>query len=262
MQIEFKEIPIFRFFDQEGRVQLGSIGRKIEVNKGDVILRSGGPVDGIYLVVDGTLNVSLPPDHRVVATVERGGTVGEMSLVEEISVASADIVVESPKAKIIMFGTHDILTLTKQHPSCAEALYRGAAVLISQRLRQTNKALQEHSGTGQKLIEQIMSQNKISNFLTITRSDVDDTSGAIVKKLASAIPMIEQILQAHPELKIELAELEQQIEDVFLLEAQKFDRISQQLFLIMQQFENIRRVAAGEAPTKLRGDTHLFDNEA
>ena len=152
--------------------------------------------------------------------------------------------------------------MANECPACAHALYRGAAVLISQRLRQTNKALQEHSGVGLKLIQEVMEQTSIFACLSQTCLDLNDTSSAIVTKLAAAVPMIGQIVNAHPELTLEMSELEQQIEDVFLMETQKFDRISQHLTLILQQFDNIRRVAAGQNPVAQKGDTHLRDDRA
>jgi CRP-like cAMP-binding protein len=47
---------------------------------GEVIVREGEPGQSMYVVASGRVAVVLEPDRRIVATLEKGGYFGEMSL--------------------------------------------------------------------------------------------------------------------------------------------------------------------------------------
>jgi CRP-like cAMP-binding protein len=257
--IEFKEIPLFRFFDPSARQKVTACFQKKVLTMGQVVIQNGESVAGLYLVVEGELAVCLPPDFRVIATIGRGGTVGEMSLIQEKRMASAQVSVCSPSAKLLFCGKDDFRNLIDNDHDCAFAFYKGAAVLVADRLRDTNQALQEQITSGQHLLTRILTTENVSRHLIQTKEDVEATGSNIVSKLVSAVPVLTEIKATHPELHGVLDELERQIEEVFLVESQKFDRIAQQLHLILQQYENIKRVANGFQPLQLRGDAGLFD---
>ena len=52
---------------------------------------------------------------------------------------------------------------------------------------------------------------------------------------------------------------QQQIEDIFLTETQKFDKMAQQMDHIRQHLENIQRVICGSEQTLIRGDSKIFE---
>ena len=138
------------------------------------------------------------------------------------------------------------------------AFYKGAAIALSGRLRETNLTLQSQIREAQKLVETLMERDHVANHLIQTRVVVEDTGSVIVQKLADVIPQLRELKSQHPEMAARLEELELKLEDVFLVESQKFDRIAQQLHLIYQHFENIRRVATAGQPLPVRGDKSLF----
>ncbi len=256
--IEFKEIPIFRFLDAESRLNLSKIFLSHTRFEGDKILTFGKEVPGIFVIVDGEVVVTSPDGKQKLATLGRGQSFGEMSLIEQTEAASANVIVQSPEVKLLFGPAAGFRQLLTHLPACAAAFHQGASLLLSSRLRNLNTRINEEISQGYSLVTSLLQRSDVSQQLSVTRKEVNRTGDRVVSKLMTLMPLLDNLQQKYPTARGDLDQLRSQIEEVFLVDSQNFDRISQQLDLIVQHFENLQRVANGGQAIPLVGDLSLF----
>jgi predicted nucleic acid-binding Zn-ribbon protein len=185
-----------------------------------------------------------------------------MSLVEEVETASASVTVHSAEARLMFCAASDFKKLLLDMPGCAYAFYKGAALLLSSRLRQVNSKLNQELSNVHSLIMEALKNSQLPRQLTETMSEVNQTGTNVVTKLMQVMPALLELQKKFPEAQRDIEDLQKVLEEVFLIDSQNFDRISQQLDLIFQQFENIKRVANGGTVVPLAGDRNLFKEPA
>jgi CRP-like cAMP-binding protein len=79
-QALLSEVDLFASLTDEQRRTIASATQMRTFGGGEVIVREGEPGQSMYVVASGKVAVVLEPDRRTVATIERGGYFGEMSL--------------------------------------------------------------------------------------------------------------------------------------------------------------------------------------
>jgi len=261
-RIEFREIPLFRYFEAEARQELPNWFSWKQAQAGEVILSYGKPVPGIFIIAEGEVVVTIPNFESPMAVLKGGQCFGEMSLVEEVETASATVTVHSPLARLMYCSVGDFKKILVNMPGCAYAFYKGAALLLSSRLRQVNGKLNEQITEVHGLISEVLKESQVPHQLTVTMSEVNQTGANVVNKLMQVMPVLMELQKKFPAAGPDIEALQKVIEEVFLIDSQNFDRISQQLDLIFQQFENIKRVANGGTAIPLGGDRNLFKKPA
>ncbi len=259
INISINEIPVFVFFEGEARDKLGEILEPQIRTKGERLLTRGREVEGLYVIVEGLCEVSIPNMSAPLAVLSRGQCVGEMSLLlDEVEAASADVIVTSDDAKLFFCSATRFQDFLINVPGSAAAFYQGASYLLSTRLRLVNSRLSEQLAVGHNLITDFIKDSEVHLHLSETRSELSQTGDTVVGKLMQLVPFIQGISKNFPDAQQELEALQNKIEEIFLIDSQNFDRISQQLDLITQHFENLQRVANGGQAVPLRGDRSLF----
>lgn len=261
IHMEFREIPIFQFFEAEARNELRSICTTMEKKLGDAILSIGKEVPGLYILADGEITISAPHFQMPLATLGRGQCIGEMSLIEDVNVASATASVSSPSATLVFCSASDFRNFLQKFPGSSAAFYRGAAKLLSSRLRHTDAILNQQIEIGTNLIVKIINNSKVNLRLNETKAGVNDTGERVISRLMHVLPKLDQIQQKSPDVASLIDELRHELEEIFLVDAQNFDRMSQQLDLIIQHFDNLKRVANGGTAIPIRGDVSLFGQQ-
>jgi CRP-like cAMP-binding protein len=260
--IEFREIPLFRYFEADARRELPGRFTWKQARQGEVILSFGKAVPGIFIIASGEVAVTIPNVDSPLALLKSGQCFGEMSLIEEVETASASVVVHSAEARLMFCSVSDFKKILVNMPGCAYAFYKGAALLLSSRLRQVNGRLNEEISNVHALITDALKNSQVPRQLTETMSEVNQTGTNVVTKLMQVMPVLMDLQKKFPDARSDIEQLQKVLEDVFLIDSQNFDRISQQLDLIFQQFENIQRVAHGGTAIPLAGDRNLFKKPA
>lgn len=111
---------------------------------GEHLIREREPVGALFLVTQGVVEVrpDAMPNHTL-ATFGPGDLVGEVSFVDGRP-ASASVVAVEP-ATVTALPREAMLEIFEADAALAAALYRGMALILSQRLRTTNAQLQAHA---------------------------------------------------------------------------------------------------------------------
>jgi len=120
---------------------LVEVGRREEVPAGRVLIYEGRSVDTLYILLDGTLIVSISAVERQIARLSSGEVVGEMSFIDSrppsatVQTLEPCLVLAVPRARLA--------EKLQQDEGFGCRFYKALAMLLSQRLRGTVKQLSE-----------------------------------------------------------------------------------------------------------------------
>ncbi|WP_205370839.1 cyclic nucleotide-binding domain-containing protein [Thermoleptolyngbya sp. PKUAC-SCTB121] len=119
---------------------LVQVGRKQQVPAGSVLIYEGHPVDTLYILLDGTLVVSISAlDGRQIARLSSGELVGEMSFIDSRPPSATVQTLED--STVLAIPRAQLAEKLQQDEGFGCRFYRALAILLSQRLRGTVKQL-------------------------------------------------------------------------------------------------------------------------
>jgi CRP/FNR family cyclic AMP-dependent transcriptional regulator len=116
-----------------------SLGRIRRLGVGQRLIAAGRPIDDLFFVLRGSLEV-VREDGARAATIGEGEVVGEMSFVSE-DVPSVSVLA-AVHSEILVAPRSAILARFDQEPALAARFYRALAVYLSVRLREATSALE------------------------------------------------------------------------------------------------------------------------
>jgi len=114
---------------------------------GETIVREGDRDASICVVAEGTLEVVKRAGNgeaRVIATLRRGTTLGEMSLLD--GEARSASVVARTEAELLVLSAQALDRLTREKPLLGVEIYKRLGRMVSRHLRQTSGRLVEALG--------------------------------------------------------------------------------------------------------------------
>ncbi len=129
-----KALYILGDLDETDIRWMASVGGRVRVAAGETLIRSGAPVETLYVVIDGAFAVTLDNGAKI-ADLAAGDILGEMSLVEKrpptvsVTAEAASTVLAVPQAAL--------RARLAAEPAFAARFYRALAVFLSDRLRST-----------------------------------------------------------------------------------------------------------------------------
>lgn len=254
MMVTIDDIPLFRQIEPAQRGKLKTLFTEIEKSEGDELLTHSDEVDGLYIIVEGEIEIRLPQVETPIARLGNGSYFGEMSFLEGSKTASATVSICSPNAKLLFCERKVLEHLINKDSEFAQSFYESAALTLSNRLRLTNQKINTEINVGMSAVSKAMDEAHITRKIEQTRSDLEETGVNIIRNLQQVFPK----LQTSPDIEDSIQKDLAQLQTLILLESQKFDRLSQQLDLIKQHMQNIKRVASGIEPLEVGGDDRLF----
>lgn len=116
-------------------------GHRCEMAAGEVLIHERHPIEAIYLVLEGALEVSIAAlGHQPLASLSSGEVVGEMSFVDK-QLPSATVTA-TETSLLLKIPTELLTDKLENDVWFASRFYRALAILLSSRLRGTVKQLQ------------------------------------------------------------------------------------------------------------------------
>jgi CRP-like cAMP-binding protein len=119
--------------------------RAYEAKKGAIIFREGEKGHFMCVLLEGRVNIlkeTLEREQKKVATVRRGKSMGEMSMLDELPYSATAKAVED--TKLLMITKLNFERLSEEQPIVCNMLLRQIARLMSLRLRQTTGILLDY----------------------------------------------------------------------------------------------------------------------
>ncbi len=131
--------PILAELTDSDLSKLAALGEMRVLSKGDAIVREGVETPDLFLVLEGSLSVTVgsPPTH--LATLYPGEIVGEMSFVD--SRASSAIVKAEEASHVLAISRSRLEQLLSEDTAMGARFFRGIARLVVRRLRTTIRHL-------------------------------------------------------------------------------------------------------------------------
>ncbi len=126
---------IFKGLNDEQRELLTRLGKFRILAPGAALIEQGEPVDSLFFVLEGILNVTCHSPMSTVAmgTIKAGETVGEMNIIDPLK-ASATVKVQHT-ARVWQISRENLEQFFREYPACGVAVLREIAVLLTRRIR-------------------------------------------------------------------------------------------------------------------------------
>jgi hypothetical protein len=130
------EVPLFAGMSAEQALRLAGVCRVEEFEPGARIFSASDPTDCVYLVLDGEAQVSAGSPSVPIATIRRGETLGEISLLTQTPRAATATAATRVEAAAIPH--RDLHELIRRRPDIGVIIYRNLALGLGHKLRQTD----------------------------------------------------------------------------------------------------------------------------
>jgi len=123
---------------------LVKVGKKTPVTAGSILIHEGCSVDTLYILLEGTLVVSISAmEGRQIAQLASGEVVGEMSFIDSFPPSATVQTLED--SLVLAIPRSELADKLSQDEGFASRFYRALAILLSHRLRGTVRQLSEES---------------------------------------------------------------------------------------------------------------------
>ncbi|HSP78115.1 MAG TPA: cyclic nucleotide-binding domain-containing protein, partial [Myxococcaceae bacterium] len=139
---------LFKPFARKDRRELVERFRARDVRRGEVLIREGQQVDGLYVVLSGEVEVRKAERH--LARLREGELFGEMSLLQKAPANAT--VVATRRTSLLRLPREDFDTLILTHPQILALV----SELTETRQRQTDALLGEGAGRGTEDTEDLI----------------------------------------------------------------------------------------------------------
>ena len=110
MAVHIQDIEIFSQVEEGLRDRIEALFLSETYQEGENVTIFGEPVQGLYLLDTGQVQVSIPGYEGILATLEAGASFGELSLFNENDVASATVTVSSESADLLFCPVTHLIT--------------------------------------------------------------------------------------------------------------------------------------------------------
>jgi CRP-like cAMP-binding protein len=129
-----KVLFIFGQLSDTDVLALARLGRRRRVARGTVLIRERVPVDALYIVLEGELDVVVGAEHRRVARLLAGEVVGEMSFIDARPPSAT--VSAATDAVLFTVGKAALQKLLAGDTGFAARFYKAIATFLSDRVRE------------------------------------------------------------------------------------------------------------------------------
>ena len=260
MAIHIQNIEIFSEVDESSRDQIEALFVPQSYNRGDEITRIGEPVDGLYLLERGQVEVSLPGFSGILATLDEGASFGELSLFNPEDVASATVTVSSDNAEIL-FCPRDALNLALQlNEKLAAGFYRGSTLMVADRLKNTNKKISGEISISIKMATGLIEEISSAGDLGITQGELESVGSVIVSGMTDIVKKLLVLKDANrPVEPLEIAQLADKAKEIYYSDFQVFERVNKKLKTMGQHLDNVNRILSNQDVLEVDEDMSLHD---
>jgi CRP-like cAMP-binding protein len=116
-----------------------------EFEQGKILFKEGDAGDYICFVVEGAVDIlklSATGQRAVIATLTRGSTIGEMSIIDNI--ARSATVKARKNSTLVILSRKGFNTILDKHPKVGIKILKGIARLLSLNMRRTSSHLADY----------------------------------------------------------------------------------------------------------------------
>lgn len=136
-----KRIPVFDGLDARDLLQIEKILHEREYRPQERIFLQGDPGHGMYIIVEGDVEIVSEPGHHLLTVLHESEFFGELALLDE-SPRTATAVAQSP-CRLLCLVQSDLYDLMDRNPKLGVKILVQLARTIGERLKKTNEYVYE-----------------------------------------------------------------------------------------------------------------------
>jgi CRP-like cAMP-binding protein len=133
------QVPIFEKLSDKELNQIIRLTHVREYKLNEAVFKKLSPGEGMYIVIEGAIQISEPDSKVIFANLNSGDFFGELALLDEEPRSATAIATE--EARLIGFFRTDMLVLMKRYPDLGNKILLNLSRVLGERLRQTNLEL-------------------------------------------------------------------------------------------------------------------------
>lgn len=138
-------LPLFEFVDTPDLAVIAEKMKFITLSAGDVLFREWDRADFVCFIESGELDITKktgPDTYEVRATLKRGRSIGEMSIVNNFPRSST--VVARSAVRLAIFPSAAFAEILEKRMDIGVNILKGLAMLLSMNLKKTSSRLQDN----------------------------------------------------------------------------------------------------------------------
>jgi len=138
-------VPLFHGLNRGEIATMASHMERLHLESGETLFNQWDRADCVYFVEEGALDVltkSGPETYTSIATLHRGRSIGEMSLIDNFP-RSATVKAKSD-AEVVRLSRKKFDQLMKRHADIGINILKGLARLMAQNLKKTSSRLADN----------------------------------------------------------------------------------------------------------------------
>lgn len=136
-----RRIPVFDGLDARDLLQIEKILHERTYRAEERIFLQGDPGLGMYIIIEGTVEIISEPGHHILTVLHEGEFFGELALLDE-SPRTATSVAQSP-SRLLCLVQSDLYDLIDRKPKLGVKILVQLARTIGERLKKTNEYVYE-----------------------------------------------------------------------------------------------------------------------
>ncbi len=136
-----RRIPVFEGLDARDLLQIEKILHEREYRSDERIFLQGDPGLGMYIIIEGSIEIVTEPEHHLLTVLHDGEFFGELALLDE-SPRTATAIAQSP-CRLLCLVQSDLYDLIDRNPRLGVKILVQLARTIGERLKKTNEYVYE-----------------------------------------------------------------------------------------------------------------------
>jgi CRP-like cAMP-binding protein len=254
------DIEIFSRVADSRRDAICALFSSQQHTQGTLLIRYGEPVDGLYLLEEGEVTVSIPGFKGVLATLRKGSSFGELSLFNANDSASATVTVSTDTARLNFCPRKALVAALAEDELLAAGFYHGSAMLVAERLRTTNQKISGEISKSIKTAGALIEEISTSGNLGFTQNEIRTAGSQIVSGMTEILKRL-LVMQGSGEAVSpeDIGELADRAKKIYYSEFQVFEKVHTQLQVLGSHLENVTRILNQQETVEVEGDMSLLD---
>lgn len=258
MALRIQDIEIFAEVEESRRDKVEALFETRSFDRGDQVTVFGEPVDGLYLLDSGEVEVSIPGYKGVLATLQEGASFGELSLFKADDVASATVTVSSENADLL-FCPRDALNLALElDEKLAAGFYRGSTLLVADRLKKTNDKIGGEISKSIKMAQDLIAEISTAGDLGQTHKEFQHAGSTIVNNMTQIVKSLLVMKESGRSVtSIEIAKVADQAKEIYYSDFSMFEQVNKRLKTLGQHLDNVNRILSNQDLVEVDEDLTL-----
>jgi len=134
-----EKVPIFENFTMKELKEVARLTHERSYKVGEPIFKKLSPGEGMYVILNGAVEIKDPDSNTIFANLVSGDFFGELALLDEEPRSA--MAAATKQSELIGFFRTDLLTLINRDPALGNKILINLSRILGERLRRTNLEL-------------------------------------------------------------------------------------------------------------------------